>query len=63
MNYVKYMMNAKDKMNKKNQQGASFTDDGFAMSKDQQPQKKRDYSFTRYIDACVCICRCGLHHA
>ncbi len=57
------MMNAKDKMNQKNQQGASFTDDGFAMGKDQQQQKKRDYSFTRYIDACVFICRCGLHHA
>lgn len=31
LNYVEYLMNAKDKMNKKNKSGAAFTDDGFAM--------------------------------
>ena len=31
LNYVEYMMVAKDRMNKKNKQGASFTDDGFSM--------------------------------
>ena len=33
MNYVEYMMNAKDKMNKKNKQGAAFTDDGFSIGR------------------------------
>ena len=31
LNYVEYMIKAKDKMSKKNKQGAVFTDDGFAM--------------------------------
>ena len=30
-------MMAKDKMNKKNKTGATFTDDGFAMSKQLEP--------------------------
>ncbi len=33
LNYVEYLMSAKDKMNKKNKQGAAFTDDGFAIGK------------------------------
>ena len=31
LNYVEYMMVAKDRMTKKNKQGAAFTDDGFSM--------------------------------
>ncbi|XP_065176385.1 WASH complex subunit 4-like [Sycon ciliatum] len=31
LNYVEYMMSAKEKMNRKNKSGAAFTDDGFAM--------------------------------
>ena len=31
INYVEYLINAKEKMSKKNKQGAVFTDDGFAM--------------------------------
>ena len=31
LNFVDYIMNAKDRMTKKNKQGAVFTDDGFAM--------------------------------
>ena len=31
LNFVDYVMNAKDRMTKKNKQGAVFTDDGFAM--------------------------------
>ena len=31
LNYVEYVMSAKEKMSKKNKQGAIFTDDGFAM--------------------------------
>ncbi len=33
LNYVEYMIGAKEKMNKKNSQNAAFTDDGFAMGK------------------------------
>jgi hypothetical protein len=31
LNYVEYMINSKEKLNKKNKEGAAFTDDGFAM--------------------------------
>jgi WASH complex subunit 7 len=31
LNYVEYMIGCKEKLNKKNSQGAAFTDDGFAM--------------------------------
>ena len=31
LNFVDYIMNAKDRMTKKNKQGAVFTDDGFSM--------------------------------
>ena len=31
LNFVEHLINAKDKMNKKNKNGAAFTDDGFAM--------------------------------
>jgi hypothetical protein len=30
---VEYSMNRKEKMTKKNKEGAAFTDDGFAMGK------------------------------
>ena len=36
-------MNAKDKMNKKNKQGAAFTDDGFAMGR-----QATGFSFTMH---------------
>ncbi|CAI8002431.1 WASH complex subunit 4 [Geodia barretti] len=38
LNYVEYMMVAKDRMNKKNKQGASFTDDGFSMGGGLHPE-------------------------
>ncbi|KAK2158033.1 hypothetical protein LSH36_178g02040 [Paralvinella palmiformis] len=31
LNFVEYMINSKEKLNKKNKHGAAFTDDGFAM--------------------------------
>lgn len=31
LNYIEYMISAKEKMSKKNKDGAAFTDDGFAM--------------------------------
>lgn len=31
INYIEYILIAKDKLNKKNMEGASFTDDGFPM--------------------------------
>ena len=31
LNYVEFMITSKEKLNKKNKQGAAFTDDGFAM--------------------------------
>lgn len=31
LNFVEHMISSKEKLNKKNKVGASFTDDGFAM--------------------------------
>ena len=33
VNYVEHIISAKEKMSKKNKDGAAFTDDGFAMGK------------------------------
>ena len=33
INFVEYLIGAKEKMNKKNKDGAAFTDDGMAMGK------------------------------
>ena len=53
VNYVEHIISAKEKMSKKNKDGAAFTDDGFAMGKSGplsnvlqiDPRRQLKYSF------------------
>ena len=59
VNYVEHIISAKEKMSKKNKDGATFTDDGFAMGKSgphsnvlPDPRRQLKYSlFTMHIQA------------
>ena len=48
LNYVEYIIQAKDKMNRKNAKGSAFTDDGFAMGR-----KINNNNDNNYVGVCL----------